>query len=32
MKLYFATGACSLAPHILLKAVGATFEASQVDM
>ncbi len=32
MKLYFSTGACSLAPHILLKAAGATFEAVRIDM
>ena len=31
MKLYFSPGACSLAPHILLREVGATFELEQVD-
>lgn len=31
MKLYFATGTCSLAPHILLREVGATFDLEQVD-
>ena len=31
MKLYFAPGACSLAPHILLREVGADFELEQVD-
>jgi glutathione S-transferase len=31
MKLYFSPGACSLAPHIALREVGATFELEQVD-
>jgi glutathione S-transferase len=31
MKLYFAPGACSLAPHILLREIGAKFELEQVD-
>jgi len=31
MKLYFAPGACSLAPHILLREVGASFDLEQVD-
>jgi len=32
MKLYFSTGACSLAPHILLKEIGVPFETVRVDM
>jgi glutathione S-transferase len=31
MKLYFAPGACSLSPHIVLRESGATFELDQVD-
>jgi glutathione S-transferase len=31
MKLYFSPGACSLAPHILLREVGAKFDLEQVD-
>ena len=31
MKLYFATGACSLAPHIALHEIGVPFEIEQVD-
>lgn len=31
MKLYFSPGACSLAPHIALREVGATFDLEQVD-
>jgi len=31
MRLYYAPGACSLAPHIVLEEVGATFELSRID-
>ena len=31
MKLYYAAGACSLAPHIALCEVGASFELERVD-
>ncbi|MET0659975.1 MAG: glutathione transferase GstA [Steroidobacteraceae bacterium] len=32
MKLYYARGACSLGPHILLHEIGAKFEAEAVDL
>src|SRR5262249_48057551 len=32
IKLYYAPGACSLAPHILLEEVGARFELFHVDL
>jgi glutathione S-transferase len=31
VKLYFAPGACSLAPHIALREAGLAFELEQVD-
>src|SRR5690349_6650744 len=31
MKLYFSPGACSLAPHLILREAGADFELEQVD-
>src|SRR5262249_2280150 len=31
MKLYFAPGACSLSPHIVMREVGANFDLEQVD-
>jgi len=32
MKLFYTPGACSLAVHIALREVGATFDASAVDL
>lgn len=32
MKLYYSPGACSLAPHIVLRATGAKFELIRVDL
>jgi glutathione S-transferase len=32
MKLYFSSGACSLAPHIALLEAGLTFETEKVDL
>ena len=31
IKLYYAPGACSLAPHIVLEEIGARYELSRVD-
>jgi glutathione S-transferase len=32
MKLYFAPGACSLSPHIVLREAGIDAELEQVDL
>lgn len=32
MKLYYAPGACSLSPHIVLSESGAAFETEKVDL
>ncbi len=32
MKLYFAPGACSLSPHIVLREAGLKFDLEQVDL
>jgi glutathione S-transferase len=32
VKLYYAPGACSLSPHIVLRESGAAFDAEKVDL
>jgi glutathione S-transferase len=32
LKLYYAPGACSLAPHVALEEAGATFETVRIDL
>lgn len=32
MKLFYATGACSLSPHIVLREAGAKFDVERVDL
>lgn len=32
MKLYYASGACSLSPHIVLREAGMDFEIEEVDL
>ena len=32
IKLYYAPGACSIAPHILLEEIGVPFEAARIDL